>query len=78
LGETLTDRLAVLGVRFASVKWALAALGEMPSFEEVVRVVYALSRQMDHLADPTLLLTICRETGWNSEGRLRALIGADD
>lgn len=75
-GTTLSERITVIGVRFATIKLALATLPAAPSEAEVVGVVYTVSRFIDHLADPTLSLNIYRETGWSREARLRALIGA--
>ena len=73
-GTTLSARMTVIGVRFALVTWALATLGEQTSPDHVVPTIQIISRFIDHLADPTLLLAICEETGWSSEARLRALI----
>lgn len=75
-GETLTERITIIGVRFATLRLALATLPVAPSEAEVIGVVYNLSRFLDHLADPALSLAIYRETGWIREARLRALIGA--
>jgi hypothetical protein len=77
-GATLSARMTVIGVRFALVKWALATLGEQTSPDHVVPTIQIISRFIDHLADPTLLLAICEETGWSSEARLRALIDDPD
>ncbi|MDX2095112.1 MAG: flagellin lysine-N-methylase [Alphaproteobacteria bacterium] len=74
-GGTLSERVTVIGVRLATVRLALATLGEAPDEAAVVEAIYTLSRFMDHLADPTLSLQIYRETGWVRESRLRALIG---
>jgi lysine-N-methylase len=79
LGDTLEDRMTLLGVRFATLQLALMATcdaqGQLLSDAEAVRVVQSLARFMDHLADPTLSLAIYAETGWVREPRLRALIG---
>jgi hypothetical protein len=74
-GTTLSERITIIGVRFATMRLALATLGVQPSETEVVHIVYTVSRFMDHLADPTLSLTMYRETEWVREARLRALIG---
>lgn len=74
-GISLSDRVTIIGVRFALIKWALAALGERTSANDVVSTIQIISRFIDHLADPTLFLAICEETGWGHEGRLKALIG---
>jgi hypothetical protein len=79
LGASLTERVTILGVRFATVRLALicaACKAEEPlTADDVVRVVQPISRFMDHLADPTLSLSIYQETGWVREQRLRALVG---
>ena len=79
LGATLSERVTILGVRFATFKLALMSelvLGNgMPNHEDIVRVAYSLSRFLDHLADPALSLAVYAETGWNREPRLRALVG---
>jgi lysine-N-methylase len=73
-GNTLSERISIIGVRFATIKLALATLPEMPEQTEVIRIIQTLSRFMDHLADPTLSLQIYTETGWLREARLRALL----
>lgn len=78
-GETLAERVSIIGVRLATVKLALMAAvfrtqGALAE-EDVVRVVQSLARFMDHLADPTLSLRIYTETGWVREARMRALLG---
>ncbi|MFZ4124550.1 MAG: flagellin lysine-N-methylase [Rickettsiales bacterium] len=79
LGKTLSERITIIGVRFATVKLALMAAcfeaqGAIPE-TEVVRIVQSLSRFQDHLADSQLSLSIYEETGWTREARLRALVG---
>lgn len=76
LGRTLSERITIIGVRFSTVKLALASLlSPMPSEAEVVEVVQIISRFMDHLADPALSMAIYEETGWAREPRLRAIVG---
>jgi lysine-N-methylase len=78
-GNTLTQRIAIIGVRMATVKLALmcacsnsaAPLNE----KESVRVVQSLSRFLDHLAEPEFSIRIYQETGWLQKRRLRALLG---
>ncbi len=74
-GASLAERITIIGVRFATVKFALACLEEW-SEQAVIDTVQPLSRLMDHLADPTLSLLMYEQTGWMREPRLRALIGA--
>lgn len=75
LGEKLTQRITIIGVRLATVKLLLSTLPEVPSVESVLSIIQALSRFTDHLADPGLSLQIYEETGWVREPRLRALLG---
>ena len=75
LGDTLADRMTIIGVRFATVKLALMAV-ESVDEPAIIRIVQPLSRFLDHLADPALSLSIYAETGWSREPRLRALLGA--
>lgn len=78
-GETLSDRVTILGVRFATLKLALMSACQMKGGliveDEVVRVIQSLARFLDHLADPALSMQIYTETGWVREPRLRALVG---
>ena len=78
-GETLAERVTLLGVRFTVVKLALMSLCAVkqvaPDQADAVQVIQSLSRFLDHLADPTMMRQICEETGWVRENRLRGLIG---
>lgn len=80
LGEGIAERATLLGVRFALARLALIAAahaspeGVLEEFH-AIRAVQSLSRLFDHLASPFLLLSVCRETGWEREPRLRALAG---
>jgi len=77
-GNTLGERAAIIGVRFATLKLALMSAcqqkGEMISPEDTIRAVQSLARFLDHLADPTLSLNIYTETKWLQSSRLRALL----
>jgi hypothetical protein len=78
LGETLSDRCTIIGVRFALFKLALLSAytihnGVLPE-ETLARIAQSLARFLDHLADASYSLTIYGETGWRKEGRLRGLI----
>lgn len=79
-GQTLAERMAMLGVRFAMVKLALMCDAyeqqHVPDDATVVRIVQTLSRFLDHLGDSALSLQICKETGWLQEERLRGLLQA--
>jgi lysine-N-methylase len=78
LGDSLSERITIIGVRMATFKLALmcaCAIHEtgLPS-EMVVRLVQALARFLDHLGDPAFSLQIYAETGWNQEARMRGLL----
>ncbi len=77
-GDTLAERASIIGVRFATVRLALMATcrryGGPPPKDEQVRVIQGLARFLDHLADPTLSVSIYAETGWLREPRMRALL----
>ena len=79
LGDSLSDKITILGVRFATAKLALVSLcsknSGVPDNEEIIFVLQGLARFMDHLADPELSLKIYDETGWVKESRLRSLVG---
>lgn len=75
-GGTLTERAAILCVRFATVRLALmAAAGEAPLPQaEVIRVIQSLSRFLDHLADPSFSLRVYEAAGWLREARLGGVV----
>lgn len=72
LGETLSDRITIIIVRFATFRLALMAQlsqnGEVTE-DDIVRISQSLARFMDHLADPSLSMDIYKETGWNKTAR---------
>ncbi len=77
-GDTLSNRMAIIGVRLATLKLALMAelqLRNTISEDAFTRIVQSLARFMDHLADPTFSLKIYRETEWLQPARLRGLLG---
>ncbi len=75
LGENLSERMTIIGVRFAMTRLAYALLPEHPTEAAIVEVTQTIARFTDHLADAALSLKIFRETGWVREARLRALVG---
>lgn len=75
LGDTLSQRVTIIGVRLATLKLLLASLPVAAGEAEIIGVIQSLSRFMDHLADGELSLRIYAETGWTREPRLRALVG---
>lgn len=76
LGADAVERITIIGVRFATVKLALACAnalqGPLPE-EDIVRIIQSISRFMDHLGDAAYSLVIYNETGWVKEARLLAL-----
>lgn len=79
LGNSMSERMAIIAVRFATFKQAIMteALrgGAAPAEQAIVQTAYHLARFLDHLADPTLSLAIYQETGWLRDARLRAVLG---
>lgn len=78
-GDTLANRAAIIGIRFATIRLALmaacAASKEKLSEDAIVRIVQPISRLLDHLAGADFSLSIYKETGWLNAARLRALVG---
>lgn len=79
LGDSMSERMVILTVRFVTFKLGLMAealrSGAAPTADAIVNIAYNLSRFLDHLADPALSLAIYQETGWLRDARLRALLG---
>lgn len=76
-GQTLPERIAIIAVRFATLKLALMAQLQVHGTlneEDCVRIAQSLARFLDHLADPTLSVQIYAETGWLRPARLRGLL----
>lgn len=80
LGTTMSERMLIIAVRFATYKLALMVeagkAGGAPDAQASVNIAYHLARFLDHLADPTLSLAIYGEVGWTRDARLAALLGA--
>lgn len=77
-GDSLANRIAIIGVRLATLKLALMAemvIKNTVTEESFMRIVQSLSRFMDHLADPTFSIKIYSETEWLKPERLRGLLG---
>jgi lysine-N-methylase len=77
-GGDLSERIAIIGIRLATIKLALMSActvfkNKLPE-SELIRVIQSISRFMDHLAEPDLSLKIYQETGWLKKSRLRALL----
>lgn len=77
-GDSLTERIGIIGVRLATVKLALmcacSLAGKTLEETETIRIVQSLARFMDHLANPEFSVKIYQETGWLKKARLRALL----
>jgi hypothetical protein len=78
IGQTLSERVTIIGVRLATFKLALMSTcgihGEVLPQETVVRIAQSLARFLDHLGDATFSLAVYNETGWTGEARLRGLL----
>lgn len=79
LGNTLAERITIISVRYATVRLALMscchAHNGIPPEAEIIRAIQSIARFLDHLADPTLSLSIYTEAGWTLEARARGLLG---
>jgi len=77
LGQSLTERVTLLGMRLAITKLALvcghAKYGALTQ-DQTVRIVQSLSRFLDHLGDSTFSIAIATETGWINEDRMHGLL----
>lgn len=76
-GHSLSERITIIAVRFATLKLALMAEMTQNGLTEdaFIRIAQSIARFMDHLADPTLSMQIYTETGWTKPVRLLALLG---
>lgn len=72
LGQTLSERITIIGVRLATLR--LALMSGADSLEAAVRITQSLARFLDHLADPAFSLQVYSETGWVQEDRLHGLL----
>jgi len=75
-GETLTDRITIIGVRLATLQLALQShlfVHQTLTEEDAITITQSLARFLDHLADPTLTMQIYNETGWVKTSRLQGL-----
>jgi hypothetical protein len=77
-GATLSQRMNIIAIRFATVRLALMCScgiekSDLPQ-DVVIRVIQSLSRFMDHLADASFSLRIYQDAGWTQEARLRGLL----
>ncbi len=76
LGKDAAEHITFIGVRFATIKLALACAHHLHGTladDDVVRIIQSLSRFLDHLGDGAFSLSIYNETGWTKEARLLAL-----
>ena len=78
LGNTLSERVTVIGVRLAIIRLALFCNCSIRREESlpnvVISVVQSLSRFLDHLGDASFSMMIFTETGWTKEARMRGLL----
>lgn len=72
-GNTMADRMCIIGVRYATLKLALQChlfQHQVLTMEDAIRITQTLARFLDHLAEPELSLSIYTETGWTKTARL--------
>ena len=79
LGETLSERITIIGVRLATLKLALMSgydkLGGLSALDGAVHAAQSLSRVLDHLGSSRFSLDIYAEPQWLREARMLGLIG---
>jgi lysine-N-methylase len=77
-GDTLSDRMNIIAIRFATIRLALMAHmnedGTPPDEATTTRVIQSICRFIDHLESPVLSLSIYNEAGWLKESRMRGLL----
>lgn len=73
IGAALPEKARILAFKFALTKLFLQSLGH---FDEanVIQAIQAPAKIIDHLAEPTLLLTLMDEFNWNNDARIAGLI----
>jgi lysine-N-methylase len=82
-GANVRERSTLMAVRYAITRLALMCLwvhypeGITPPKEEQIRVVQSIARFMDHLADPTTLLSMLHHLGWMQDARLAGVLQGD-
>lgn len=69
---SLDERLRILAFRFAVTRLALQCHLHTPI--AAADIVQPLSRLLDHVSDPTLVLDICRDAGWTSPACLQSML----
>lgn len=78
LGENISERMTILGVKFATFKLALMCACDTydrtQREEFAPRIAQSLARFLDHLGDAAFSLRIYNETGWTKEARMRGLL----
>lgn len=76
-GETMADRITIIGVRLATLKLALQShlfVKQTLTQADAIHITQSLARFLDHLAEPDLSMQICIETGWTKTERLWGLL----
>ncbi|TAE80637.1 MAG: hypothetical protein EAY76_06000 [Alphaproteobacteria bacterium] len=79
-GSNARERLNLIAVRYAITRLGLMCLmmhypdGTLPPQEAQIRVVQSIARFMDHLSDPTTLLSMVHHLGWMHNARLRGML----
>lgn len=78
LGNTLSERVTILALRFATLRLALLSHAHTHNGileeDDLTRIIQSLARLLDHLSDPTLSLAIYKDAGWLQSSRLHGLL----
>ncbi|NBX03088.1 MAG: hypothetical protein EBR02_03285 [Alphaproteobacteria bacterium] len=78
LGDSLSERITIIGVRLATLRIAILCSCGMNettlASDDAVRVVQTVSRVLDHLGDSRFSLNIYGEPNWLEEARMLGLL----
>ncbi|MEM7617134.1 MAG: flagellin lysine-N-methylase [Pseudomonadota bacterium] len=77
-GESLFERACVIGIRYATIRLCLMlhlqADGSLPNKNDIIHLIYNISRFQDHINDSQLSLSIYNDFGWIKEQRMAGLL----
>jgi len=75
LGDNLPEKCKIIIFRFTLTRLGLMALPHNNlAQEEIVKIVQSISRILDHIGDPKLLLSLFEQSGWTNDAKIRGLL----
>lgn len=78
LGADLPQKAKLIAYRFALTRLALmgyvAEGGKADNEESITTIIQSISRVMDHIADPTLTLSLMEQSGWVTDAKINGLV----